>query len=144
VHSPRNTAEGFSRPVENGARKRKRVSCRTSYAFEHDCAHLAWLYERRGCGGLRFELESRNPPRHCKLPGYRGTFLLRRRCGNEVEFTTVMLWDSLEAVCEFAGPNYEQAIVPVERRRLFSHFDERSAHYEILMQPAARDACSDV
>jgi heme-degrading monooxygenase HmoA len=78
------------------------------------------------------------------VPGYRGTFLLRRRCGNEVEFTTMMLWDSLEAVREYAGPNYEQAIVPAERRRLLSHFDERSAHYEILMQPAARDACSDV
>jgi heme-degrading monooxygenase HmoA len=72
--------------------------------------------------------------------GYRGSYLLKRLYGEEVEFVTVMLWDSLDALREFAGPDYEQAIVPVERRKLLSHYDERSSHYEILMQPAGRDS----
>ena len=59
-----------------------------------------------------------------------------------VEFVTVMLWDSLEALRCFAGNDYEQAIVPVERRKLLSHYDERSAHYEILMHPATGDVSS--
>jgi drug/metabolite transporter (DMT)-like permease len=38
-----------------------------------------------------------------KVAGYKGSYLLRRRCGKEIEFITVMLWDSLEALREFPG-----------------------------------------
>ncbi len=75
-----------------------------------------------------------------KVPGYRGSYLLKRLDDEEVEFITVMLWESLESLSGFAGADYEKAIVPVERRKLLSHYDERSAHYEILMQPATTDA----
>jgi hypothetical protein len=53
-----------------------------------------------------------------------------------------MLWDSLKALREFAGSDYEQAIVPLERRKLLSRYDERSAHYDILMRPAGRGGSS--
>lgn len=67
--------------------------------------------------------------------GYKGSYLLQRRCGGEVEFVTVMLWESLESLRAFAGPDYEKAIVPPERRKFLSRYEEHSAHYEILMQP---------
>jgi antibiotic biosynthesis monooxygenase (ABM) superfamily enzyme len=35
--------------------------------------------------------------------GYRGIQLLRRQLSNEVEFITIMQFDSLEAVKQFAG-----------------------------------------
>ena len=79
-----------------------------------------------------------------RVNGYLGVYLLRRDHEQEVEFVTVMLWDSLEALRCFAGNDYEQAIVPVERRKLLSHYDERSAHYEILMHPATGDVSSSV
>ena len=79
-----------------------------------------------------------------RVVGYRGAYLLHRDGAAEVEFVTVMLWDSLEALRCFAGNDYEQAIVPVERRKLLSHYDERSAHYEILMHPATGDVSSSV
>jgi hypothetical protein len=50
--------------------------------------------------------------------------------------------DSLKALREFAGPDYEQDVVPVERRQFLSRYEERSAHYEILMQPVIRHASS--
>ena|SRR2546425_1963446 len=77
-----------------------------------------------------------------KVPGYKGSYLLRRLYDEEVEFVTVMLWDSLKALRQFAGPDYEQAIVPVERRQLLSRYEKRSAHYEILMQPVIEPASS--
>ena len=40
-----------------------------------------------------------------------------------------MLFDSLDAVPEFAGENY--AVVAENARAVLSHFDERSQHYEI-------------
>ncbi|MBN1813872.1 MAG: antibiotic biosynthesis monooxygenase [Anaerolineae bacterium] len=67
-----------------------------------------------------------------EIAGYRGIHLLRRTSvGNEVEFVTVMWFDSLEAVRTFAGADYEAAVVPPKARALLSRFDERSQHYEV-------------
>jgi hypothetical protein len=49
----------------------------------------------------------------------------------EVEFVTLMRFESLEAVRAFAGEDYEAAVVPVAARRLLSRFDARSAHYQV-------------
>jgi len=65
------------------------------------------------------------------IPGYRGIELLRRPAGGEVEFVTVMRFDSLEAVRVFAGDDYETAVVPPAARALLSRFDARSAHFEL-------------
>ncbi len=66
-----------------------------------------------------------------KVAGYRGSYLLRRKNGDEVEFITILLWDSLDAIKAVAGENYEVAVVPEERRRYLSHYDAKAAHYEI-------------
>jgi antibiotic biosynthesis monooxygenase (ABM) superfamily enzyme len=65
------------------------------------------------------------------IPGYRGIELLRRPAGGEVEFVTVMRFDSLDAVRAFAGADYETAVVPPSARALLSRFDARSAHFEL-------------
>ena len=66
-----------------------------------------------------------------QIVGYRGVQLLRRNLGDEVEFVTVMLFDSIDAVRAFAGEDYEVAVVPPKARALLSRFDERSQHYEV-------------
>ena len=65
------------------------------------------------------------------IQGYQNIQLLRRNVGEEVEFVTIMQFDSLEAVREFAGEDYEVAVVPEKARSVLSHFDDRSQHYEI-------------
>ena len=66
-----------------------------------------------------------------RIPGYHGIDLLRRDSGDTVEFVTIMWFDSLEAVREFAGGDYELAVVPPRARTLLQRFDQRSAHYEV-------------
>ncbi len=66
-----------------------------------------------------------------QITGFRGIQLLRRALPDGVEFVTIMRFDSLDAVQEFAGADYEQAVVPPKARALLSRFDERSAHYEL-------------
>ena len=67
-----------------------------------------------------------------KVPGYRGIQLLRRPLDDEVEFVTIMWFDSLEAVRQFSGEvDYERAYVPPKAREVLSRFDERSQHYEV-------------
>ena len=65
------------------------------------------------------------------IRGFKSIQLLRRNVGNEVEFVTIMLFDSLDAVREFAGKDYEAAVVPEKARAVLSRFDDRSQHYEI-------------
>lgn len=69
------------------------------------------------------------------IPGLRGAHLLRRDAPEGVEFVTILWFDTLEAVREFAGEDYEAAVVPEKARRLLSRFDARSQHYETVLAP---------
>ena len=67
-----------------------------------------------------------------KVKGYKGSYLLRRNLGNEVEFITIMLWDSIDAIRSAAGhADYESAIIPEERRKYLAHHDVKAVHYEV-------------
>ena len=66
-----------------------------------------------------------------KIAGYHGIELLRRSDGASVEFITMMWFDSLDAVRDFAGQDYETAVVLPAARALLERFDARSAHYEV-------------
>lgn len=78
---------------------------------------------------LRHEIFEGIKDRH--IPGFREIQLLRRSLDTEVEFITIMWFDSIEAVRAFAGEDYEVAVVPPEARALLSRFDARSQHYEV-------------
>jgi antibiotic biosynthesis monooxygenase (ABM) superfamily enzyme len=69
------------------------------------------------------------------VAGYHGAYLLRRDDGDEVEFATVMKFDSIESVRAFAGEDYETAYVPPRAREVLARFDARSAHFEVLLTP---------
>ena len=66
------------------------------------------------------------------IPGYRSIELLRRDVGEEVEFTTVMAFESLDNVIAFQGSDYEAAYVPEAARRILKRWDERSSHHEVV------------
>jgi antibiotic biosynthesis monooxygenase (ABM) superfamily enzyme len=71
-----------------------------------------------------------------RIEGFRGIDLLRRSDGDEVEFVTIMWFDSLDAVRAFAGTDYEVAVVPPAARALLRRFDARSAHYDTVERRA--------
>jgi antibiotic biosynthesis monooxygenase (ABM) superfamily enzyme len=68
-----------------------------------------------------------------RVPGYLGADLLRRDDGDEIAFVTITRFESLEAVRAFAGKDYEQAVVEPDARELLSRFDDRSVHYEVVL-----------
>jgi heme-degrading monooxygenase HmoA len=71
------------------------------------------------------------------INGYQGAYLMRRKVEDGTEFVTLTLFDSLNAVREFAGPDYETAVVIPEAEALLWSFDETATHYEIAIQPAS-------
>ncbi|HEX9759579.1 MAG TPA: hypothetical protein VGA40_01595 [Candidatus Acidoferrales bacterium] len=77
-------------------------------------------------------------------PGCRCIHLFRREgnaaaggvagtAASEVEFVTLLFFDSLDAIRAFAGAQYDVAVVPPEARKLLARFDERSTHYETVL-----------
>lgn len=72
-----------------------------------------------------------------RIRGYTGAYLLRRdAANNEVEFVTMTQFTDMRAVIEFAGPDYERAVIAPGAGSLLSHYDPRTAHYNTLMTPS--------
>src|SRR5262245_7013814 len=67
-----------------------------------------------------------------KIQGFRHIDLLRRDLDDEVEFLTLMWFDSLEAVRAFMGDDYSLSHVPPAARAVLARFDKRAAHFEVL------------
>jgi heme-degrading monooxygenase HmoA len=65
-----------------------------------------------------------------RIAGYKGSYVLRRDAGEETEFITITFWESLDAIREFAGPEYERCVIAPEAAHLLTRHDERSTHYE--------------
>jgi heme-degrading monooxygenase HmoA len=66
-----------------------------------------------------------------KIEGYRGGHVLRQDGPAEVEFVVVNLFESLEAVKRFAGPDYKTAVFEPEAKRLLCRIEPVANHYEV-------------
>ena len=70
-----------------------------------------------------------------RIEGSRGAYVLRRDREDGVEFVTMTLWETLDAIRAFAGDDFERAVVPPEARQLLDRFDARSRHYTVVVEP---------
>jgi len=67
------------------------------------------------------------------IPGYKGAEIFIREAENdEMEFITLLRFESLDAVKIFAGKDYETPVIPPECRKLLKHHSENSRHYRIV------------
>ena len=82
--------------------------------------------------GYESHLKPELLPGLSKVNGFLGSRLLRRDVGDEIEFITIIFWDSLDSIRAVAGPNYEIAVIPEERRKYLKRFDAKAAHYEVV------------
>lgn len=80
-------------------------------------------------------LKSRVLPGLSEIAGYCGGYILRNDGAAESEFVVINLFDSLDAVREFAGPNYDVAVFEPEAKALLSRFEPAANHYEVRVAP---------
>jgi heme-degrading monooxygenase HmoA len=67
-----------------------------------------------------------------RIPGFRHVDLMKRELEGDIEFQTLMWFDSLDAIKAFMGDDYDVSHVPAVARAVLSRFDERAAHFEVL------------
>ena len=65
--------------------------------------------------------------------------LLRREDGAEVEFTTIIQFDTMAAIERFTGGDPAVSRVPAEARPLLTRYDARVAHHEIVIHRIVPD-----
>jgi Antibiotic biosynthesis monooxygenase len=90
-----------------------------------------WTLKEDADAYERFLLEQLFPAMR-EIPGFRGADVLRRSEGNEVGFVTLTRFDSLDAIREFAGHDYDVPVLEPEALAHLSHYDDRAAHFETV------------
>jgi heme-degrading monooxygenase HmoA len=68
------------------------------------------------------------------LEGFFGADVHRRDDGDQVEFLVITRFESLEAVQQFAGPEYETPVIEPAARRLLVRTDPQARHYETVVE----------
>ena len=68
---------------------------------------------------------------YLKTPGNRGAWMLRRNVDDRTEFVMFTLWDSIDAVKEFAGEDYETAVFYPEDERFLVDRELKATHYDV-------------
>jgi len=66
-------------------------------------------------------------------PGNRGVTVLRRTDGDKTEFEVISIWESIEAVKNFAGADYQKAVILPRDREYLLEVEPNVVHYEILL-----------
>jgi hypothetical protein len=63
---------------------------------------------------------------------YRKIEVLRTDHEQEVEFVTIMTYNSLEDVIGLQGEDYKKSYVPDIARKVLKRWDQEAAHYELV------------
>jgi heme-degrading monooxygenase HmoA len=67
------------------------------------------------------------------VPGFSGARLLRHQTGDEVMFTSITFFTTMDAVRAFAGENYSQAVVEDTARAALTRWDEHVSHHDVAV-----------
>lgn len=74
-------------------------------------------------------------PDYKRTPGNRGVYIFRRIEGDTAHFLLLTLWDSLDAIRAFAGPDVERAKYYPEDETYLLELEPTVTHYEVLASP---------
>ncbi len=70
-------------------------------------------------------------------PGNRGVTVLRRTDGDKAEFVVISIWDSIDAVKNFAGADYQKTVILPRDREYLIEVEPDVVHYQIVTDERA-------
>jgi heme-degrading monooxygenase HmoA len=68
-----------------------------------------------------------------RVTGFRGARLLRHQDGDEVRFTSVTFFDSMDDVRAFAGEDVTRAVLEDAARAALARWDATVTHHEVAV-----------
>src|SRR4051812_17556426 len=68
-----------------------------------------------------------------EIAGFRGAYVMQKVIGDGVEIQVMTLWESMEAIRQFAGEQVERAVVEPEAQAVLRSFDTTVSHHEVLV-----------
>jgi len=79
-------------------------------------------------------LEQTGLKEYKETEGFKDVLVLRREIGDETEYLLVTLWDNMDAVTRFAGPEPERAVYYPEDDKYFPESERTPLvrHYEVV------------
>jgi hypothetical protein len=98
---------------------------------QHDCTTLAGWTKTHNADADESLLKNKVLVGLKSIAGYRGGYVLRSAGAAEVEFVVVNLFESMEAVQQFAGPDHSVLVFEPEARLLQSRVEPIAMHYEV-------------
>jgi heme-degrading monooxygenase HmoA len=72
-------------------------------------------------------------PRLRTVDGFLEARILSQNDGVVARFIVETLWNSMEAVQSFAGPNYDEAVIADEALDLLTSYDRHVQHYDAMI-----------
>ena len=76
-------------------------------------------------------LQQETFPQLARIEGFVSASILRREVARGVEFLIVTVWESMDAIRQFAGEGVHVAVVPPAAQAMMVEYDREVAHYEI-------------
>ena len=73
-----------------------------------------------------------------QIDGFIDASILKRELAEGIEFLIITKWDSIEAIKQFAGENYETAVVPNIAQQMMVQHDKQVKHYEMNFETKDR------
>jgi heme-degrading monooxygenase HmoA len=70
-------------------------------------------------------------PRLMRIKGFISASILTRTVDHGTEFLIVTVWESMEAIKQFAGEAADIAVVPPEVQAMMVAYDRNVRHYEV-------------
>jgi heme-degrading monooxygenase HmoA len=73
-------------------------------------------------------------------PGHKGAYLLKKNAGASVELIVLTLWDTMDAIHNFAGKRADEAVVEPAAQAVLETFDRSVQHFEVLLSSSGTSA----
>ena len=93
--------------------------------------HWTGISRRDQADAYVTHLQMQTFPRLMAMAGFVRAAILRREIASGTEFQIVTVWESLEAIRAFTGPDLEAAVVPPVVRDMMVEWEDRVSHYEV-------------
>lgn len=66
------------------------------------------------------------------IPGFKKFEILRFELEDEIEFVTIITFESIQNVIAFQGENYKKAYIPDSAQKVLKRWDTEVPHYELI------------